>query len=400
MLTGTAPKDAPAVIPYFRPSINESDIARVAECLRNGWLTSGSRVALLESTFAEMAGVKHAIALNSCTAGILLGLIALNVGPGDEVILPSLSFVAAANCVLQLGATPVFCDVSPRTLACSPATIEPHISASTKAIVAMQYAGAPIGIREICALAKRHGIALLEDAALSVGMQDRGSWAGEHSDGAAYSFYATKNITSAEGGIFVTQRDDVAQRVRSHALHGLSRDAWKRHETARPWQYDVETIGHKANLADPLAALVLSQLGRLEELQARRDRLASFYNQLFEAVDGIEPVAPELGPEDRHSWCFYAVRIDPDRTGYTRDDAIEYLRARGIGTSVHYIPTHRFRAYGAFAGVDLPATERAFPELLSLPLFPDMSMAQAEYVALTLKKTTAVARLAGKGARI
>ncbi len=400
MLTSTAPKDSPTAIPFFRPSISESDIARVAECLRNGWLTSGSRVALLESTFAEMAGVKHAIAVNSCTAGILLGLIALGVGPGDEVILPSLSFVAAANCVIQLGATPVFCDVSPETLSCSAATIEPHISTSTKALIVMQYAGAPIGIAEICALAKRHGIAVLEDAALSVGMHDRGSWAGVHSDGAAYSFYATKNVTSAEGGIFVTQRDDVAQRVRSHALHGLSRDAWNRHETTRPWQYDVETIGHKANLADPLAALVLSQLGRLEEFQARRDGLARLYNQLFERVDGIEPVSPALGPADRHSWCFYAVRIDPERTGYTRDDAIEYLRACGIGTSVHYIPTHRFRAYAAFAGADVPVTDSAFPELLSLPLFPDMSTAQAEYVALTLKKTTAVARLAGKEARI
>ncbi len=246
-------------LPYYRPDLNDEDIAAVVECLRNGWLTTGARTVALEEQFAALCGVKHAIALNSCTSGLLLGLIAVGVTSGDEVILPSLSFVAGAECVEHLGATPVFCDVDPSTLCLSVETIAPLVTGKTTAIMAMHYAGRPARIADILAFAQPRGIAVIEDAALCTGMLDAGEAAGKRSAGAAYSFYATKNVTSAEGGMFVTNDDAVADTVRIHSLHGMTRDAYKRYEANNPWQYDIIASGYKCNMPDVLAALAQSQ---------------------------------------------------------------------------------------------------------------------------------------------
>jgi dTDP-4-amino-4,6-dideoxygalactose transaminase len=376
----------PKYLPFFRPSIEEDDVSAVTQCLRDGWLTTGARVGELEREFAAKTGVRDAIALNSATSGLQLGLIALGVGPGDEVVTPALTFVAGANCIRQLGAVPVFCDVDPQTLCITPETILPTLSEKTKAIIPMQFGGRPVGIGQIVQLGRQRGIAVLEDAAHAVGTLDDGLWPGALSDCAVYSLYATKNITSGEGGIFVTNRDDLARRVRTLALHGMSRDAWARYERGGSWEYDVVAIGYKCNMADLLAALGVSQFRRIDELQRRREALARRYLHGLRGLRGVHPVSPFLTLPQRHSWCLFAVRVDPALAGVTRGEVIDGLRRQNIGTSVHFIPTHLFSAYRESARVALPNTERIWQELVSLPLYPDMALSDVDDVVSSLQR--------------
>ncbi|HEY7980761.1 MAG TPA: DegT/DnrJ/EryC1/StrS aminotransferase family protein, partial [Candidatus Eremiobacteraceae bacterium] len=274
-------------LPYCRPFIEQDDIEAVTDTLSRGWLTTGPKVREFEERFGAAAGVKHAVALNSCTAALHLGMIALGVGEGDEVVLPSLSFVAGANCVVQLGAKPVFCDIDPQTLCLSVETIERVATLRTKAIMTMHYAGRPASAAPIVAWAKTKGIKVFEDAALAIGMLDDGEWPGTRSDAAAYSFYATKNVTSAEGGMFLTNDDALMERVRALSLHGMDRDAWKRYTSAGSWRYDVTEHGYKDNLSDLAAALGISQLKKLDAMQRRRDAIARAYTDALTTIPGV-----------------------------------------------------------------------------------------------------------------
>ena len=372
-------------LPYCRPAVDAEDIRAVVDTLERGWLTTGPIVKRFEAEFAAACGVKHAIALNSATAGLHLGLIALGVGPGDEVVLPALSFVAGANCVLQVGGEPVFCDVDPQTLCLTPETIDRVVTPRTKAIMSMDYAGRPAAAGPIAAYARSRGLRVLEDAALAIGMHDDGQWPGTRADAAVFSFYATKNVTSAEGGMLVTGDDAIADRVRSLALHGMDKDAWRRYEHGGAWRYDVLERGYKYNMPDMAAALGLSQLRRLEEMQRRREALAERFIRGLHGVRGVEPAALGLmRPGDRHSWCVFPVLVDEAAAGISRDDLIEALRACNIGTSVHYIPSHLFTAYRNRANAPLPVTESEWRKLISLPLYPGMSDADADDVLQAL----------------
>lgn len=360
-------------LPYCRPDVDEAEIAAIAECIRNGWLTTGPKVKEFEAAFAQASGVKHAVAVNSCTAALHIGLLAAGVGPGDEVVMPSLTFVAGAQCTLEAGATPVFCDVDESTFTATPERIEAALTPRTKAIIAMPYAGRPMDIAQLAALARERNIALLEDAAHAAGMLDRGEWAGRHSMLAAYSFYATKNLTTAEGGMLLTDDDEVVDRVRGLSLHGMDRDAWKRYTARGSWRYDVREPGFKYNMPDIAAAMGLVQLERLERMQARREEIARSYMDGFAETPGIFCQAPPENPGDRHSWCMFVLRIDPQQAGIERDDLIEALKERNIGTSVHYIPTHHFSAYRSFASDRLQVTDRLWRNIISLPLYPGMT---------------------------
>jgi dTDP-4-amino-4,6-dideoxygalactose transaminase len=360
-------------LPYCRPDVGDAEIAAVAESMRNGWLTTGPKVQEFEGRFASAAGVKHAVALNSCTAAIHVGLLAAGVGPGDEVVMPSLTFVAGAQCTLEAGATPVFCDVDESTMTADLACIEAAVTPKTKAIIAMPYAGRPMDIRAVVDFARPRGIAVLEDAAHAAGMLDRGEWAGTRSTLAAYSFYATKNLTTAEGGMLLTNDDAIMERVRILSLHGMDRDAWKRYTSRGSWRYDVREPGFKYNMPDIAAAIGIVQFERLEAMQRRRDAIAQRYVEAFTRVPGLAVQAPPRNEADRHSWCMFVVRIDERVTGVSRNDLIERLKDRGIGTSVHYIPTHKFAGYRRFAHEGLQATERAANAMISLPLYPSMS---------------------------
>jgi dTDP-4-amino-4,6-dideoxygalactose transaminase len=367
-------------LPYFQPLIESDDVDAVVASMRNGWLTTGPVVHELESAFANACGARHAIALNSCTAALQLGLIALGVGVGDEVVMPSLTFVAGANCVRQLGATPVFCDVDPDTLCVTRETIEAALSDRTKAVMPMHFGGRPVGIEAIVSLAREHNIAVIEDAAHALGTLDGGSWPGTKSALAAYSFYATKNITSAEGGMLVTNRDDIAEKVRILALHGMNRDAWKRYQQGGSWRYDVVALGYKCNMPDLLAALGLSQLRKAEKLQHQREELARRYLDGIQSIPGVEPISTFVALPDRHSWCIFAIRVGKDAAKMHRDALIDYLRAHNIGTSVHFIPTHLFSLYQDAPRVHLPVTESIWEELISLPLYPGMAMSDVDDV--------------------
>ena len=375
-----------AFLPYCRPDLTDDEIASVVESLRNGWLTSGPKVKQFESVFAQRSGVKHAVALSSCTAALHVALHAMDVGPGDEVVMPSLTFVAGAQCTLELGATPVFADVDSQTLSVSVETLDAVVTPKTKAIITMPYAGRPLGITEVVDYAHRRGIRVLEDAAHAAGTLDRGEWAGTRSDAAAYSFYATKNLTTAEGGMLVTNNAAIAERARVLGLHGMSKDAWNRYNASGSWRYDVLEPGFKYNLADPLAAIGVEQLRRLETMQARRDEIATHYRERLAAMPGLDVQAALSNDGDRHSWCMFVILVNELYAGISRDALIEALTAAKIGTAVHYVPTHLFSGYRSLASTPLPNTEAMWERLISLPLYPSMTDDDVEDVLHALEQ--------------
>lgn len=368
-----------AFLPYCRPDTGEVEAAAVEECIRNGWLTTGPKVREFEQAFAQAAGVKHAIAVNSCTAALHIGLLAAGVEPGDEVVMPSLTFVAGAQCTLEIGATPVFCDVDPDTLTADVAQFEAALTPKTRAIIAMPYAGRPYDAAALAAFCKSHGIAFIEDAAHAAGMLDAGMWSGTHSDLAAYSFYATKNLTTAEGGMLLTRDDGIMERARVLSLHGMDKDAWKRYTQRGSWRYEVRRPGFKYNMPDVAAAMGLVQLQRLPQMQSARSEIAARYREAFADVPGISCQAAPARSGDVHSWCMFVIRVDERVTGISRDALIEALKERNVGTSVHYIPTHHFEAYRRFAA-NLPNTERLAAQILSLPLYPTMTSSDVDDV--------------------
>jgi dTDP-4-amino-4,6-dideoxygalactose transaminase len=367
-------------LPYCRPDVGEAEIAAVADSMRNGWLTTGPKVKQFEERFAQMTGVKHAVAVNSCTAALHIGLIAAGVQPGDDVVMPSLTFVAGAQCTLEIGARPVFCDVNEATFTADLQTIEAALTPKTKAIIAMPYAGRPMDSVALVNYARERGIAIIEDAAHAAGMLDRGQWLGTHSTLAAYSFYATKNLTTAEGGVLLTNDDAIMERVRVLSLHGMDRDAWKRYTARGSWRYEVREPGFKYNMPDIAAAIGLVQLDRLEAMQRRREEIARRYLDAFSQVPGIVCQALPENQGDRHSWCMFVIRIDSQYARVSRDEIIERLKEQNIGTSVHYIPTHLFSAYRKFRSDNLQVTERIWNEIISLPLYSGMSNGDADDV--------------------
>lgn len=364
-------------LPYCRPAVTQGEIDAVTESMRNGWLTTGPRVKEFEEAFARAAGVKHAVALNSCTAALHVGLIAAGIGPGDDVVMPSLTFAAGAQCTLEIGARPVFCDVDAETFSVTVETLERALTPATKAIIVMPYGGRPLGIDEIVRFAREREITIIEDAAHAAGMLDRGEWSGTRSDLAAYSFYATKNLTTAEGGMLVTNDDRIMERARILSLHGMDRDAWKRYTQGGTWHYDIVEPGFKYNMPDISAAMGLVQLRRLAEMQAERGAIARRYLDAFSDIPSIICQKPPSGESDRHSWCMFAVRVTA-RAGVDRNALIEQLKKLNIGTSVHYIPTHHFRAYRKFAPEGLPVTDEIAQQILSFPLFPGMTEGEVE----------------------
>ncbi|MFN2448959.1 MAG: DegT/DnrJ/EryC1/StrS family aminotransferase [Candidatus Baltobacteraceae bacterium] len=366
-------------LPYCRPDTTQAEIDAVSECVRNGWLTSGPKVRDFEAAFARISGVKHAVAVNSCTAALHIGLLAAGVGPGDEVVTPALTFVAGAQCALEVGAQPVFCDVDPATLSVTVETIDAVVTGKTRAIIVMPYGGRPLDIRAIVEYANERGIAVIEDAAHACGTLDRGEWAGSRSRLAAYSFYATKNLTTAEGGMLLTNDDAVMERSRILSLHGMDRDAWKRYTQRGSWRYEVREPGFKYNMPDIAAAMGLVQLERLDRMQARRRAIAAQFREAFSQMRGVVSQADATNAGDVHSYCMYVVQVD-ERAALRRDQLIEALKERNIGTSVHYIPTHHFAGYRRFANAHLEVTDRLGARILSLPLYSTMTDADARDV--------------------
>jgi dTDP-4-amino-4,6-dideoxygalactose transaminase len=360
-------------LPYNQPSIDDDEINAVVETLRSGWLTTGPRTREFERRFAEYTGTAHAVGLSSATAAL-----------HDEVIVPVYTFAACGHVAVHLGATPVFVDSTDDDLNIDPATVERAITPRTRALMVVHYAGQPARMDQLQAIASRHGLFVLEDAAHAVGARYRDRPVGSLGDAAAFSFYATKNLITAtgEGGMLTTSRDDVAETARLYALHGMSRDAWRRYGRGGAWYYEVLAPGYKYNLSDVQSAMGLVQLERLEERNARRAALARRLTEALADCAAVEPLA--VRPEVHHAWHLYVVRLRSEALTIDRNRFIEELHARGIGTSVHFIPLHLhpyYRETHLSRTGEFPVAESSFERAISLPLYPRMSEGDVDRVA-------------------
>jgi dTDP-4-amino-4,6-dideoxygalactose transaminase len=371
-------------LPYALPEIGDAEIAEVVDTLRSGWITTGPKARRLESDFSAFLGdpALHAIAVNSATAGLHLALEALAIGPGDEVITTTHTFTATAEVVRYLGADVKLVDIDPATLCIDLAQAEAAITPRTKAIVPVHYAGLAVDLPALLAIAQRHGVKVVEDAAhalpTSHGKRLVGTFA---SDATVFSFYANKTMTTGEGGMLVTRDAALAERARVMRLHGMSRDAFDRFTAKVPsWYYEIVAPGFKYNLTDIAAALGIHQLQRVRGFQQRRAQIAARYDAAFADLPVLTPPRPAAG--DLHAWHLYALRLG-DAAGIARDRFIEALFERGIGCSVHYIPLHLhpyWRDRYALQPAQFPHSQHAFERLVSLPIYTRMSDADVERV--------------------
>jgi UDP-4-amino-4-deoxy-L-arabinose-oxoglutarate aminotransferase len=368
-------------LPFSRPDISEADITAVAEVLRSGWITTGPQAANLESEFGKHCGARHSIAVASATGGMQVLLRALDIGPGDEVITPSMTWVSTVNMIVLCGATPVFVDVDRHTLMVSPEQVEALITPRTRAIIPVHYAGAAVDLDGFRTLASRHGITLIEDAAHAAGTAYKGRAIGS-SGTAIFSFHPIKNMTSGEGGMVVTDDDQLADRLRRLKFHGLGADAFDRNNRGRAAQAEVLEPGYKYNLPDIAAALGLGQLQRLQQFNRRRGELAALYAEALADIEGIEPLGQTPWPI-QHSWHLYIVRVRQQRYGLDRDRFMAALQQRQIGTGLHFKAIHRQKYYRqqGYGNAALPNTEWNSDRICSLPLFPAMADADVARVA-------------------
>jgi perosamine synthetase len=379
--------EAPPYLPFARPSITAAERAAVLAVLDSGWLTTGPQTKEFEARFAEKVGSRHAIALNSATAALHLALEALGVSPGDEVIVPTWTFAASAEVVVYRGAVPILVDVDAESLNATPAAIEAAVTARTKAVIAVHFGGRPMEIADLVARLDRLGIPVVEDSAHAFPSRIPsldGRYAGTIGRVGAYSFYATKTITTGEGGMLVTDDDAVADRVRLMSLHGISRHAWNRYTAAGSWAYEIEDAGFKYNMTDLAAALGIAQLGRAEELLAARIALRNGYVQRFSDAGLLDVVElPDDAADGSHAWHLFVVRLRLDRLKVGRDQVMDALRDRGIGASVHFIPLHLhpyYRRRPETTPHDLSVATREFERVISLPLWPGLTGADLDRV--------------------
>jgi len=389
-------------VPFFRPSVAKADIAEVVACMESGWLTTGPRTKAFEEAFASFVGAKHAIALNSCTAALHLALEAVGVRRGDLVLVPALTFAATAEVVRYFDAVPVFVDCDPVTLCMDPAAAAETAAkirrgeqlpgmtlpyGPMKAIIPMHYGGQMVDVDAITAVAVEHRLAIIDDAAHTLPAHYRSSadapWraVGTTADVTCFSFYANKCITTGEGGMAVTDRDDLAERMRIMSLHGMSKDAWKRFTARGSWYYEIVAPGFKYNMTDVAAALGLSQLARAEELLTARASVATRFIEGLRDVPEVE--TPVELPNRKHSWHLFAVQLRLDLLDIDRSQFIEEMKARGAAASVHWLPLHKqpyyVQTYG-YVPSDFPVSAAVWPRLVSLPIFPSMTDEEVEHV--------------------
>ena len=367
-------QEAARFLPFHVPLIEESDIRAVREVMESGWITTGPKAVQFEDEFARHIGSRHAIAVNSCTAALHLALEAIGLGEGDEVVVPTLTFAATAEAVTYCRARPVLVDSEPDTLNLDPVQVEKAITPRTRAIVPVHFAGHPCDMDRLLKIARDHGLKVIEDAAHALSARYGGRLVGTLGDMTCFSFYATKNITTGEGGMVTTACDDWADRMRVMRLHGISRDAWKRYTAEGSWRYEILAPGFKYNLTDLQAALGLAQLAKCQSMWARRNLLAQRYTEAFGSMDAFE--VPSQRTDVQHAWHLYVLRVLPGGLAIHRDRLMEELRKRGIGVSVHFIPLHLhpyYRDTWGYRPGDFPVAEDYFDRCLSLPLYPAMS---------------------------
>ena len=376
---------APPFVPFSPPDIGTAEIEEVVRTLESGWLTTGPRVRLFEERFAAYLGASYAVAVNSCTAGLHLALIAAEIGPGDEVITTPLTFCATANVIVHTGATPVFADVDPATGNLDPDAAAAAVTPRTRAIIPVHYGGRPADVVAFRTLVARHGLALIEDAAHCIEGAVDGHKIGTTADATSFSFYATKNLTTGEGGMVTTGSADMAQRIRTASLHGMTRPAWTRYERAGHCQYDVVMPGFKYNMTDLAAAIGLHQLSAIDRHLERREAISARYDEALSdlPLSTFQPVRSGTV----HARHLYTVLVDGEY-GPSRDDLLRELADKGVAASVHFPAAHLHSFYAnrfGFTRGDFPAAERIADTVVSLPLSPALADEQVEYVIRTTR---------------
>ncbi len=368
-------------VPFHRASLGEQEIQAVSEVLRSGWVTMGAKTFEFERQFAEYIGVKHAIAVCSCTAALHLSLEAIGLQAGDEVLLPTTTFTATAEVVTYFGARPVFVDIDPVTMNMNCCDAENRITTLTRAIVPVHFAGQPCDMSSIRELAEKHKLNVIEDAAHALPSEYKGQRVGGLSELTAFSFYATKTLTTGEGGMITTNDDTYAKRMQMMRLHGISRDAWNRYGAGGSWRYEVLEAGYKYNLTDLQSAIGIVQLEKCDEMNSRRRDVAERYSKAFVNLEALE--IPEVLSDRESSWHLYVLRLHLDRLRIGRDHFMNELEHRGVSASVHFIPLHLQPYYQKQFGYktgDYPQSECEYTRCLSLPIFPGMSDEEIDYV--------------------
>ena len=365
----------PQFLPFALPDIGDAEIQAVTNVMRSGWLTTGEEVKAFEKEFAEAVGATHAIALNSCTAALHLALDAIGLQAGDEVIVPAMTFAATAEVVRYFNGVPVIVDVDPARLTIDPVCVRRALGPKTRAIIVVHMGGYPADMAEIWRLANQHDVRVIEDAAHALPTKFNGRLVGSMSDFTCFSFYATKTLTTGEGGMLCTERADWADRCRIMSLHGISRDAWKRYSSTGSWYYEIVDTGYKYNLTDIAAAIGRVQLAKLESMTVRRRVIADRYRAAFAASDALQ--AP-LADEEHHSnaWHLFTLRLNLNRLRVSRDVFIDELREKGVSASVHFIPLHvhpYYRERFNYSPESCPVAYREYTRIISLPIYSAMA---------------------------
>jgi len=367
-------------IPFHKPYITEEEIKEVVNTLKNGWLTMGKKTIEFENKFREYISSKNSIAVSSCTAGLHLALKVIGLKEGDEVIVPTTTFVATAEVVNYFKAKPVLVDVERDTHLIDVEKIEKAITPKTKAIIPVHFSGQPADMDEILDIARKYNLYVIEDAAHALPAWYKGKKIGTIGDITAFSFYATKTLATGEGGMVTTDNDEWAERIRILRLHGISKDAWKRYSKEGSWEYDVLENGYKYNITDIQSALGIAQLNKLEFMWKKRERIAEIYNKYFSKCE--ELIIYKVKRDRISSWHLYPLKLNLESLKINRNQFIEELKKRGIHTSVHFIPLYRFTYYRklGYDSRNFPNSEWVFNREISLPIYPSMTDEEVAYV--------------------
>lgn len=368
-------------VPFYRQSFGKNEVAEVVDTIKSGWVTTGRKTHRFENEIAEYLNARHTVAVNSCTAAMHLLLRASGIGPGDEVVTTPYTFASTSEAILYTGARPVYCDINYDTLNIEPEDAATKINKKTKVLLPVHIAGLPVDLDGFVRLARRHKIKLFDDAAHALGAEYKGKMVGTIGDGSAFSFYATKNLTTGEGGMVATRHTRLADKIRLLSLHAMSKGAWKRYSKGGSWRYDLMDLGYKYNLSDLAASLGLAQFARFKEFQMRRRRAARIYIRNLKEISAVK--LPVIEEQSIHAWHLFMIRLRLNRLRINRDQFIAELNARKIGTSVHFIPLFLQTFYRRHLGLnkkDFPNADRAFREAITLPFFPDLKPEEIEYV--------------------
>jgi dTDP-4-amino-4,6-dideoxygalactose transaminase len=381
-------------VPFHRAPVGEEEVQAVSEVIRSGWLTMGPKTFEFEKEFAKYVGAQHAVAVSTGTAALHLSLEAAGVQAGDEVLLPTTTFTATAEAVTYVGALPVLVDIDPDTMNIDPEDAARRITPKTKAVIPVHLGGQPCDMDEIHALARVHHLRVVEDAAHALPSEYQGKRVGQISEFTCFSFYATKTLTTGEGGMITTDNAEAADRMRLMRLHGIERDAWKRYRGDGSWFYEVLEAGFKYNLTDFQSAMGLVQLAKCDAMKRARESIAQRYIDAFSSCE--ELIIPTVRQDRSTSWHLYILRLCLDRLNKDRNGFIEALHRRGVACSVHFIPLHLQpyyrRAYGYQPG-DFPHAEEEYDSCLSLPIYPGMSELEINHVVAAVLNTAEESRI-------